>query len=300
MKHMKSILSILLVLVCSLSIMLVSFMEVAAGADLPEIKKKGVLRHLGVPYANFVTGSGDGLDVELVRLFAQHLGVQYQYVGTTWDDVIGDLTGKKVHPRGENVEILGEVPIRGDIIANGLTILPWRQKVVDFSTPLFPSQVWLIAQADSPLQPITPSNELDRDVAEVKALLKGHSTLGKVSTCLDPSLYDLEKTGARVKLFGGELNELAPAIINGEAELTLLDVPDALIALEKWPGQIKVIGPISPFQNMGYAFATTSPELRDAFNTFFEQCRQDGTYARLVKKYYPAVYFYYPSFFEED
>jgi hypothetical protein len=27
---------------------------------------------LGVPYANFITGSGDGLDVELMQLFARH------------------------------------------------------------------------------------------------------------------------------------------------------------------------------------------------------------------------------------
>jgi hypothetical protein len=47
----------------------------SARADLPEIKARGVLRHVGVPYANFVTGTGDGLDVELVTLFAQDLGV---------------------------------------------------------------------------------------------------------------------------------------------------------------------------------------------------------------------------------
>ena len=57
----------------------------SSGADLPEINKRGVLRHLGVPYANFVTGSGDGLDVELVTLFAQHLGVKYEYVKATVD-----------------------------------------------------------------------------------------------------------------------------------------------------------------------------------------------------------------------
>lgn len=35
-------------------------------ADLDEIKARGELRHLGIRYANFVTGSGDGFDVELV------------------------------------------------------------------------------------------------------------------------------------------------------------------------------------------------------------------------------------------
>jgi hypothetical protein len=32
---------------------------IASGADLKEVKERGVLRHLGIPYANFITGSGD-------------------------------------------------------------------------------------------------------------------------------------------------------------------------------------------------------------------------------------------------
>ena len=42
--------------------------------------------------------------------------------------------------------------------------------------------------------------------------------------------------------------------INGEAETTILDVPDALIALEKWPGKIKIIGPISGGTSYGLRF----------------------------------------------
>lgn len=269
------------------------------GADLPEIKKTGVLRHLGVPYANFVTGSGNGMDVKMMRLFAKHLGVKYQYVKTDWKDVIGDLTGKKVRVKGSDVEILGDMPVKGDVIANGFTILPWRQKVVAYSTPTFPTQVWLIARADFPEKPIKPTRDISKDIAMVKILLKGRTVLGKANTCLDPSLYSLKEVGAKPVLFPGGVNELAPAIINGEAETCILDVPDALIALEKWPGKIKVIGPISPRQNMGCGFARTSPLLREAFNRFLEQCKADGTYLQLVRKYYPAVFSYYPGFFEE-
>ena len=77
-------------------------------------------------------------------------------------------------------------------------------------------------------------------------------------------------------LFAGSLNDLAPAVIQGEAELTLLDVPDALVALEKFPGKIKVIGPITEQQYMGCAFAKTSPELQKAFNRFLEKVKGMG------------------------
>jgi membrane-bound lytic murein transglycosylase MltF len=70
----------------------------ALADDLADIRQRGVLRHLGVTYANFVMQSDTGvvgLDVELMQLFASHLGVRYELVKTTWADVFGDLTGKK-------------------------------------------------------------------------------------------------------------------------------------------------------------------------------------------------------------
>lgn len=291
MKH------VLMILLCCYSLMALS--SQASANDLDEIKKRGELRHLGVPYANFVTGTGDGLSVDVMQLFAHHLGVKYKYVQTSWSDVIGDLTGKKVKPAGDDVEILGEVPIRGDIIDNGLTILPWRQKVVAFSTPTFPTQVWLISGSDSGLRPISPSGDIDTDIAVVKKMLLQRSVLGKNNTCLDPSLYDLKAAGAETRSFEGSLNDLAPAVINHAANTALLDVPDALIALEKWPGQMLVLGPISPKQLMAVGFRHENNELRLEFNRFFEKLSKDGTYIRLVKKYYPAVFDYYPDFFSK-
>jgi len=270
---------------------------IAFGADLDGVKKAGVLRHLGVPYANFVTGVGDGMDVELMRLFAKHIGVKYEYVKTDWDNIFADLTGKKVVPKGSDIEITGESPVRGDIAANGITILPWRQKIVDFSTPTFPNQVWLISRSDSPLKPIKPTGDIDKDIAAVKKLLKDRTLLGKAKTCLDPSLYNIDITGAKVRLFNGTLNELAPAVINGESELTLLDIPDALVALQKWPGKIKVIGPISEKQFMGAAFSKDSPKLRAAFNKFMDEIKRNGTFKQLAKENYPFVFDYSPDFF---
>ena len=270
------------------------------GSDLAEIKKVGVIRHLGVPYANFVTGSGDGMDVELIQKFAEHLGVRYQYVKTSWSSVIGDLTGKIVKAQGDDIEIVGEVPVKGDLVANGFTVLEWRRKIVNFSDPTFPTQVWMVSSTQSSLTltPITPAGRLDKDIDQVKSRLNGLSVLGMVNTCLDPKLYDLDQTGADIKLFSGTLNELAPAVINREADATLLDVPDALIALEKWPGSVKIIGPISQQQEMAVAFAKSSPDLLAAFNDFLTVCKGSGTYVSLVKKYYPAVFDYYSDFFK--
>lgn len=271
----------------------------AIGEDLPEIKERGVLRHLGIPYANFVTGTSDGMDVELIKNFANHLGVRYEYVRTDWGTVVEDLVGKKVRVTAGEPEIIGDAPIKGDLIANGFTILPWRKKMVDFSDPVFPSQIWLVARADSRIKPIKPSATIETDIQRVRSLLKGKKVLALKNTCLDPDLYKLTDTGAKVVCFNGKLNELAPAIINGDAEMTMLDVPDALVALEKWPGDIKVIGPLSPLQQMGVAFPKSSPKLAAAFNDFLRQSKEDGSYYQIVKKYYPAVFIFFPDFFKD-
>lgn len=268
--------------------------------DLPEIRANGVLRHLGIPYANFVTGSGDGLDVEMMQLFARHLGVRYEYVETTWADVLGDLLGRRVRFDGKRVEWLDETPVRGDAIANGLTVLPQRQQVLDYSTPTFPSGVWLIARADSSLEPIKPSSDPQADIKATRLLLAECSVLVLSNTCLDPKLHNLEETGATVRELPTirNLNEMVPALLKGEADTTILDVPDALVALAKWPGQIKVIGPITGTQDMGVGFRKDSPQLREAFDQFFAKINREGIYPRLVRKYYPSVLDYYPDYFK--
>lgn len=266
------------------------------GGDLAAVKRRGVLRHLGVPYANFVTGGGDGFDVELVTAFARSLGVRYEFVPTDWPAAFPDLTGRKVSAK-VGLDAAAPTPVRGDVLANGVTVLPWREKVASFSAPYFPTQVWVMARADSPVQPIRPSGSVQKDIQAVRALLAGRSLLGVPSTCLDPALYQLEGTGARVTSLKVKLNEVAPALLKGEGELSLLDVADAMIALEKWPAALKVIGPISERQDMAVAFRRDAPQLRAAFDAFLAQARRDGTYRRLVARYFPEAPVYFPEAF---
>jgi len=267
------------------------------GGDLAAIKARGVLRHLGVPYANFVTGGGDGFDVELMKLFAARLGVSYEFVQTDWPVLLPDLTGRLVSAAAPDLESAPRVAVRGDVIATGLTVLPWRGQAVAFSTPVFPTQVWVVARADAPIQPIKPSGSLDQDIAAVRALVDGRTLLGVSATCLDPTLYGLEKTRARIVRKKLRLDEVAPVLIGGEGDVALLDVADAMIALQKWAGRLKVVGPISQRQEMAVAFRRDAPALRAAFEAFLLEARASGAYAALVRKYFPEAPVYFPEFF---
>ncbi len=303
---MKATIKTCAVLPLILSLTLSALSWQANARDLAEIKKSGVLRHIGVSYANFVSyyRQGDtliksGLDVDLIQGFAQHLGVKYQFVPAKFSNMIGLLTGQNVNFDGKQVIYGQQTAIAGDLIASGATKLAWRQEVIDFSDDYFPSAVWVIARADTDLQPIQPSGSITEDISQVKSLINERDILAMKQTCLDPDLYDLQATGANIIFPPNvrKLNEMVPAILKGDAETTLLDVSDTLIALQKWPGEIKVIGPVSEEQTMGVAFRKHSPELREAFNRYLQEIRADGRYHQLVEKYYPAVFDYYAEFF---
>jgi ABC-type amino acid transport substrate-binding protein len=268
-------------------------------ADLAEIKARGELRHLGIRYANFVTGAGDGFDVELVQGFAKHIGVRYQLVYSDFYNVIRDLLGRDVVRKGASVSLTGNFPVKGDMIATGFTVLPWREAVLLYSMPTFPSQVLLVAPAQSPLQPIKGSKDLAADIKKTKGLIGKKSLLVMERTCLDPSNYGLKGVGLDLRAYtkSTNLNEMIPALINKEADLTLLDVPDAILDLEKWAGQIKILGPISEHQDLAAAFPKDAPRLREAFNDYLLQLKADGSYDRLVNKYYPGIRRYFPEFF---
>ena len=268
-------------------------------ADLKEIQARGEIRHLGIRYANFVTGDGDGFDVDLVKGFAKHIGVKYQLVYSDFYNVIRDLLGKNAVRKGDEVTLEGDYPVKGDIIATGFTVLPWRERVLLYSEPTFPSQVLLISRADSPYQPIRESGSLEKDIQQTKSMIGKKSLLVMERTCLDPANYGLKGMGIDLRAYNRStnLNEMVPALLNKEAELTLLDVPDAILDLQKWAGKIKVIGPISDEQQLAAAFPKSSPELRAAFNEYLRKIKADGSYDKLVNKYYPGIRRYFPDFF---
>ncbi|GEA51597.1 ABC transporter substrate-binding protein [Vibrio inusitatus NBRC 102082] len=297
----------LLTIVSALCLAMLFSIKSSHAYDLKEVQEAGVIRHIGIPYANFVSYinrdglySARGLDIELIQGFAEYIGVEYEFVPSTWSTAFGQLTGKDAIFKDNSIQYGNEVPITGDVISNGATILPWRKELVDFSDDYFPSAVWLVSRSDSKLKPITPSGSVDNDILQVKQLLNGQDVLAMEQTCLDPNLYNLYDTGANVILpeKARKLNEMVPAILNEDADNTLLDVPDTLIALEKWPGEIKVIGPVSEKQFMAAGFRKTSPNLRKAFNDYLSKIRRDGTYNQLVEKYYPSVFYFYSDYFD--
>lgn len=283
---------------CLLALTLAS--SPAAADDLAQLKARGELRHIGEPYANFITGAGDGLSVELMKAFAAHLGVRYRFVSTTWGSAVGDLLGREVTMQNGQAVLGAARPVRGDVWAGGVTVLPWREKVVAFSQATFPNQVWLVARATAGIEPIQPSGDADRDVQMVKARLREMSVLCVPGTCLDGRQYRLDQAGAKLVDYQGKVSDIVAVVVQGQAQALLQDAPDAMVSLHKWPGQLKVIGPVSSVQQMAAAFAPSSQGLRREFNRFLKQIKGSGRYRQMAQSYYPTVVKYFPEFFAQD
>ena len=281
------------------SLLSAPFFATAWAADLEEIKARGEIRHLGIRYANFVTGAGDGFDVELMQGFAKRIGVTYKLVYTDFYSVLRDMIGKDVARKDGEVVLSGDYPVKGDVISNGFTVLPWREAVVLYSEPTMPSQVLVVAPADSDVRPIQGSANIAADIGETRKSIGAKRLLVMERTCLDPANYGLRNTGIDLKAYtrSTNLNEMVPALLSKEADLTLLDVPDAILDLHKWSGRIKVIGPISQQQLLATAFPKDAPHLRDEFNVYLRELKASGAYDHMVDKYYPGIRRYFPDFF---
>jgi ABC-type amino acid transport substrate-binding protein len=214
-------------------------------------------------------------------------------------NVIRDLLGKDVARKGDEVTLVGEYPVKGDVIATGFTMLPWREKVVLFSAPVFPSQVLLVTKTEAPYRSVPAQKTLTDEIIATRKVLGKKSLLVMERTCLDPANYDLKGTGIDLRSYTASTNldEMVPAMLRGDAEFTLLDVPDAVLDLQRWAGRIKIIGPISEHQDLGAAFPKNAPELRAAYDEYLKKIRADGSYDKLVNKYYPGIRRYFPEFF---
>ncbi len=254
--------------------------------DLQTILEKGELVHLGINFANFNTAKSNGFCYEFINMFCDELKVEHKFYESDWNIIIEDLTGKK------------NGVVKGDLISTGMTILPWREDLVDFSDPIFPTQVLVVASLSSNMQTVKTS-DFEQEYKDTVSQLKGNRVACLMGTSLDLAEYNIDRDGYEVVPFDGSVDDIIPAVIQGKADAGLVDIGDALIAMQRWPGKFKIIGPITDLQYIGVAFRKSSPELKDRFNQFYAESKQNGRYMELVQKYYPFMIEYYPEFFKE-
>lgn len=203
-------------------------------------------------------GSFSGFDVDLINEVAKDMGVKVKIKNVAWNGIIGELnTGK------------------ADLIISGMSITEKRAKAVAFSEPYFHvGQVVVSRIGDEKIQ---SAEDL---AAEGVTIAVQEGTTGE---------FTVREKFPKAKLLRfPKADQACLAVVQKKADAVVFDHPFLKSYVAK-QGKDTLKGNWVPFteEPIGAAFRKTSPKLVDAFDATMARLKTDGTYAKLIKKYFP-------------
>jgi len=199
-----------------------------------------------------------GFEYELAKAFAGHLGVELQIVTPGWMEMF------KLLGRG-----------KGDFIAAGVTILPSRLDMVDFSDPYLDIQQEVIV------------HRINREVRK-KEDLAGRTVHVRKGTSYQKRLLQLQEEGIDLNMVlipDVPTEELIAEVAEREIEITVADSNIALLN-RRYNPDIKIAFPITQKQSLGWAVRKGNAELLEAINYFFSKIKDEGTLQDIYDHYY--------------
>jgi polar amino acid transport system substrate-binding protein len=230
------------------------------GGDAPsgeiETLKPGTLTvGVDVPYPPLEQGRPpdyEGFEIELVDEIANQLGLEREYKDTGFDTIFRDLAQDKF-----------------DLVIAGATILPERERVVDFSDPYFLNEQSLLVKKGGDIRTI-------EDVAgKTVGVQKG--TTGAAYAKENAKAGDLRQYP--------EIDDAFNALIAGQVDAVIFDLigtREAARTLE----DLEVAENYATDEVLAMAFAEDNDALREAANDIIAELKQDGTIAELYQKWF--------------
>jgi len=254
----KNLLLILILL--SLSILF----SCAKKSGLEEIKESGeitvITRNNAHCYYTY-RGKSMGFEYDLAKAFSDYLGVSLNVVTCPWEKLFDVLNGGG-----------------GDFIAASLTITPSREKLINFSDEYLAIQQQAV---------IHTSNYNTRKIED----LKGKTIHVRRGTSYEERLNELKNEGLDITIQVHEdtpTEELIRMVAEKEIEVIIADSNVAFLNRRYYP-DVKIAFPIEEQQSLAWAVKKGEAGLQRAINEFFKKIKDDGTFAKIYKKYYSNV-----------
>lgn len=202
-----------------------------------------------------------GFEYDLVKAFAESLGVELKVITPGWDALFDALnTGK------------------GDLIAAGLTVTKQRKRLVDFSEEYLAIQQQVIV------------HKSNREIREIEDL-RGKTIHIRAGTSYEQRLKELQSQGLDTEielLRNVPTEELIRKVEEKEIEITLADSNIAQVNQRYYP-DIRIAFPIEETQSLGWAVRKGENNLRKRINRFIDTIKKNGAFARIYEKYYRNV-----------
>ncbi|MGF6907399.1 amino acid ABC transporter substrate-binding protein [Fusobacterium sp. PH5-44] len=252
----KFILSLLLLFViCNFSF--------AEDNSLEKVKKDGFFI-LGLddtfPPFGFKDENGEivGFDIDLAKEVAKRLNVEVKFKPCEWDGIIFELRSKKI-----------------DLVWNGMSVSPEREKQVSFSEPYHKGGQYIFSKKEVSIKKVA---ELEGKVVGVQLGSTGANAVEKSS--ISPKLKELKKYGSTMEaiadLEAGRLDAVVMALSIGgyyNSKKDSLTASDESLSNE----------------DSGIAFRKEDNAFRDAVNKALEEMRTDGTFRNIEKKWFGDI-----------
>ncbi|XBS68461.1 transporter substrate-binding domain-containing protein [Acerihabitans sp. KWT182] len=201
-------------------------------------------------------GQRTGFDIDLANALSARLGRAMNYT---------DMDFKAMVP-----SVLAG---RQDIVLSAIYITDDRKKVVDFTDPYFSAGlVVMVKKGETGIK--TPAD------------LAGKRVAVQVGTKSIAVLNDNYPKAVPVEVEKNE--EMFNALETGRADAVVTGKPAALLYAKSRGTTVLLPEPLT-HEDYGIAVSKREPELRQALNKALREIRADGTYERLVQKWFGAA-----------
>jgi ABC-type amino acid transport substrate-binding protein len=200
-------------------------------------------------------GKPVGFDIDLMREIGRRAGFTPEFQNVTFDGIVGGLQSNLY-----------------DAAISAMTITKEREKKVDFSDPYFNADQSLLVQGDS-------------DIASVGDV--GDATVGvQIGTTGADKAQEFKRQGkitGEIRTFD-TIEDAFTALENGQIDAIVNDLPVSQDRASESGGRLKIVQVIPTGEQYGIAFPPGS-DLRQPTNKALEEIKQDGTYAKIYKKW---------------
>ena len=217
-----------------------------ASTEIDTLKPGTLVVGVDVPYPPFEQGRPpdyEGFEIDLMNEIASRLGLETEYKDTPFDTIFRDLAQNKF-----------------DAAIAGSTILPEREKVVDFGNPWFLTEQSLLVQEGSDVQTI---DDLDGKTVGVQKGTTGEDYIEANANPDDLRSYP-------------EIDDAFNALVAGQVDAVMFDLSGTEQAAKTLDG-LEVAESYNTGEYLAPAYAEDNDALREAANDAFEEMKTDGT-----------------------
>ena len=199
-------------------------------------------------------GKRTGFDIELVEALGAQMGRKIEWIDIDFKGLIPALVSK-----------------RADLAMSAIYITDERRKVVDFSDPYFAGGLVVLTTRAGPIKSL---KDLDGKKVTVQVGTK--------------SVGFLKDNFPKVERVEVEKNqEMFNLVEIGRADAAVTGKPAAKVFAQAKPALV-VLGEQLTVEDYGIAVRKDAPEIRDAVNAALKAIRANGTYDKLVQKWFEA------------